>query len=132
MKLSNYSKIFPVDGPEKSFLIYSTRNAAIAEVSLGLLRRIQKGRPISEKDGRLLEKLGILIADPLGERKRLLNFMDAMNRASRFLSIKLVMNLDCNLSCRYCFEGNRKGKFYMKQETADDFAEFVKVKLGGE
>jgi len=132
MKLSNYCKIFPVDGAGKSFLIYSTRNAAIAEVSLGFLRRIQKGQPISEKDRRLFKRLGILVADPVHERKRMLGFMDSMNRASRFLSIKLVMNLHCNLSCRYCFEGNRKGKFYMKQETADVFAEFVKAKLGGE
>ncbi len=132
MMLSNYCKIFPVDGQEKAFLIYSTKSAAIAEVSSGLLRRIQKGQPIPEKDARLLKRLGLLVADPVRERKRMLGFMNDLNRASRFLSIKLVMNLDCNLNCRYCFEGNRKGKFYMKQETVDDFAEFVKARLGGE
>jgi uncharacterized protein len=36
------------------------------------------------------------------------------------------MNLDCNLACRYCFEGKRKGKFYMSRETANEFVEFVR------
>lgn len=129
MHISSYCKIFPVNAPGNSFIIFSTRNAAIAEVPAALLRRIQKGQPIPEKDGRLLSRLGILVADPVRERKRMLSFMNGMNRASRFLSIKLVMNLDCNLSCRYCFEGNRKGKFYMTEETADQFVEFVKAKM---
>jgi len=132
MHISSYCKVFPADRSGKLFFVYSTRNAAIAEVSFGLLRRIQKGQPIPEKDARLLKRLGILVADPVRERKRMLGFMDAMNRANRLLSIKLVMNLDCNLNCRYCFEGSRKGNFYMKQATADDFAEFVKAKLGDE
>ncbi|MGC2061506.1 MAG: geopeptide radical SAM maturase [Thermodesulfovibrionales bacterium] len=130
MHISSYCKIFPANGSGKSFLIYSTKNAAIAEVPAALLRRIQKGQSIPEKDERLLRRLGVLVADPVRGKKRMLGFMDALNRASRFLSIKLVMNLDCNLSCRYCFEGNRKGKFYMTENTSDQFVEFVKSRLG--
>ena len=56
----------------------------------------------------------------------MLGFLDEVNALNTTLSIRLVMNLDCNLACRYCFEGTRKGKFYMSKETADRAIEFVK------
>ncbi len=59
----------------------------------------------------------------------MLRLPEELNRASRLLSIKLVMNLDCNLACRYCFEGNRKGRFYMSQEIADEFVNFVRARI---
>jgi uncharacterized protein len=41
----------------------------------------------------------------------------------------VVLNLDCNLACKYCFEGSRKGKFYMTREMADLFVKFVRERL---
>ena len=40
----------------------------------------------------------------------------------------VVVNLDCNLACRYCFEGVRKGKHYLSDEVAARFVDFVKTR----
>jgi uncharacterized protein len=60
------------------------------------------------------------VADPAAEREDLLNrFAEANRRSKRFHAI-VVLNLDCNLACPYCFEeGVRVGR-YMTPETADD------------
>ena len=60
------------------------------------------------------------------EKTEILGFVDELNAADKIFAVQLVLNLDCNLACGYCFEGSRKGKFYMSRETANRFIEFVK------
>jgi uncharacterized protein len=69
--------------------------------------------------------LGFLCEDPETERREMLGFIDDLNAISRTFAAKVVMNLDCNLACRYCFEGQRKGRLFMARETADLFVGFV-------
>ena len=66
-----------------------------------------------------------------GRRRKegFLSYIDELNGLNKSLSIKLVMNLDCNLNCTYCFEGKRKGRHFMTRKTADDFIGFVKRTL---
>ena len=78
------------------------------------------------QDVKALKSMGFLVRDPLKERAQILGFVDELNVLNRALNIKLVMNLDCNLACRYCFEGQRKGHHYMTRQTADAFIGFVK------
>jgi uncharacterized protein len=81
---------------------------------------------MSEEDRKILCRDGFLVNDVEKEKKQLLTYIDELNSLNKSLNIKLVMNLDCNLACKYCFEGKRKGKLYMSRETADDFVRFVK------
>ncbi|MDA8241113.1 MAG: geopeptide radical SAM maturase [Nitrospiraceae bacterium] len=125
MQLSRYCKAYPDPGDPQGLILFSTKNAAIIRIpksSLGNISRL-------EGDRKLLKNWGFLIEDPGKEKIDMLGFIDELNRLNRTLSIKLVMCLDCNLACRYCFEGTRKGRHYMTKETADDFVEFVRKRI---
>ena len=86
---------------------------------------------VPKKDRNTLTKLGFLVRGPEQERAEMLGFMGEVDALNRCLNIKLAMNLDCNLACRYCFEGKRNGKHYMTRETAESFVDFVKKRLEG-
>ncbi len=61
----------------------------------------------------------------------MLAYIDQMNAASTTLKPIVVLNLDCNLACVYCFEGSRKGKYFLSKQTADDFHEFISNRIDG-
>jgi uncharacterized protein len=128
MILSRYCKTYPDEEDPDSLLLFSTKNSAIVQVPKALIGEIRED-DLSEEDESTLKELGLLIDNPEAERKEMLGFLDEVNALNRTLSIRLVMNLDCNLACRYCFEGTRKGEFYMSKETAEQAIEFVKEKL---
>ncbi|MEW6108391.1 MAG: geopeptide radical SAM maturase [Nitrospirota bacterium] len=126
MNISKYCKIYPSGKNLHNVILYSTKNAAMA----GMPKAMAEALPYAEMSGedrKTLRKLGFLVNDPEKERKEMLGYIDELNGLDNSLNIKLVMNLDCNLACRYCFEGVRKGRFYMTKQTADDFVEFVKT-----
>ncbi len=86
---------------------------------------------IGSQDIKTLKKLGFLISSPERERKEMLGFIDELRAPARTLSIKVAMNLDCNLACKYCFEGKRKGKLYMSRETANGLVDFIEKQISG-
>ena len=125
MQLSKYYKAFPDPEDPKGLVLFSTRNASILKIPLSSLK---KGVPRLAGDRELFRKGGFLV-DPQKERKEMLGWLEGLNRLNRTLSVKLVMGLDCNLACRYCFEGTRKGRHYMSKAAAADFVEFVKKRI---
>jgi uncharacterized protein len=127
MILSRYCKIYPHREDPDSLILFSTKTASIITVPESMIEEIEKGN-ISEEEKETLLKLGFLVNDADEESEEMLVFMDELNVLNKKFSAILVMNLDCNLACRYCFEGSRKGRFYMTQETADLFIDFVKNK----
>ena len=83
---------------------------------------------VSKEEKQTLADLGFLV-DAEEEMREILGFIDELNSLKKTFGAIVAMNLDCNLACRYCFEGTRKGKFYMSKETADQAIEFVKNKI---
>jgi len=128
MQLTKYHKIYPSNKNIHSIILYSTKNAAVVEMPKSLAEKLPDPE-LSGEDRKTLRKLGFLINSPDKEKKELLGYIDELNELNRTLNIKLVMNLDCNLACKYCFEGTRKGRFYMTNRTADDFIRFVMNKV---
>jgi uncharacterized protein len=122
MQLSRYCKTYPDSEDPQWVVLFSTKNGAILRIPQMSLEEIAR----LKGDRDLLKRWGFLTDDPEKERREILGFIDELNRLNRTLSIKLVMGLDCNLACRYCFEGTRKGRHYMTKETADQFVEFVR------
>ena len=80
-------------------------------------------------DEALLAGLGIIVADREEERLSVLGVIDRLNANNTGLNITVVINLDCNFSCIYCFEGDMKGKLYMSDATAGWLISFIKEKF---
>lgn len=126
MILSRYSKIYSHPEEKKLRILFSTRTMATAEVLPDVILDIEKNR-LSGREKKTLTELGLLVRSAEEDRQEMLGFIDEMNAQSDTFNAIVVLTLDCNLACKYCFEGTRKGKFYMTAETADNFVDFVKA-----
>lgn len=73
-----------------------------------------------------MARLGMVVEDGDEERAGVLEFFEKLNARNRVLNITVVLNLDCNFSCVYCYEGGLKGKLYMSRMTADHLIDFIK------
>ncbi|MBI5103016.1 MAG: geopeptide radical SAM maturase [Nitrospirae bacterium] len=125
-ELSAYSKIFDNPQDPESLLLFSTKQVSSMEIDKSLLADIGDGSISAEERDTLIE-LGFLV-ERAAERREMSGFMDEMNLLNTRLRAIVVMNLDCNLACRYCFEGARKGPYFMTRDTADGVIAFIKSK----
>src|SRR4030066_2507558 len=123
MNLSRYLKIYPYKEQPEYRLFFSTKKASIILLHKSTLKSIN-GSNLSTSDEDTLSELGFLVPDVDKEKEEMLRFFDKLNDRKKFNAM-LVMNLDCNLSCRYCYEEGMKGKFYMSSETADLLIDFI-------
>ena len=118
MHLSRYLKIYPSPDSPGHLLLYSTRRCSVVRVSEKTLRQIEEGT-LPEADSATLARLGILVPDLAAEREELLGRFAEANRLSKKFHAIVVLNLDCNLACPYCFEEGVRVGSYMSPETAD-------------
>jgi uncharacterized protein len=125
MILSRYHKIFPCPEDADHVLLFSAKTLSVIQVPKDVLRDIEQGR-LSEEEADILRSQGFLAQSAQDEHREMLRFLDEVNAASRTFNAIVVLNLDCNLGCTYCFEGTRKGKHYLSYETADAFVEFLR------
>lgn len=126
MKLSRYIKTYPSPDPG-SVMLFSTKRASAALVPKELLADIEAGR-LSGEEQDDLAGLGLVAREDGEERQEMLSYIQDLNRRDRSVKFIVVLNLDCNLACRYCFEGTRKGKKYLSDEVAARFVEFVRTR----
>jgi uncharacterized protein len=116
--------IFPHPDDSDLALLFSTRTTAALTVPKEMINEIEQGGlPHEEKE--ILLTHGMLVESNDAEEQEMTEYVDQANRLSNALRMIVVMSLDCNLACPYCFEGNRKGKFYLSAETADDLVSFA-------
>jgi uncharacterized protein len=124
MQLSQYLKVYPFDEKPGHLLLFSTKKASKILITEETYHAIEEGT-LSSSDEALLLKLGMVVPDKEEEREAVFGFFDELNKMNRGLSLMLVLNLDCNFSCVYCYEGEMKGKLYMSDETADLLIGFI-------
>jgi uncharacterized protein len=108
MKLSQYLLSFPCAASENDLILFSTRKMSKIRVSKATSRRIEAG-DITTAEIEQLRKLGFLVDDLREERAAVLGLFDRLNAANPDLDVTVVLNLDCNFSCRYCYEGGPRG-----------------------
>jgi uncharacterized protein len=125
MPLSQYCKIFRLPEDPGQVMLFSTRTTAVVHVSPEVLQDIEKGE-LSEEERHTLSEEGFFTESHEKERQELLDYIDDLNKLTKTFTAVVVLNLDCNLACRYCFEGTRKGDFFMSAETAEDFIGYLK------
>jgi len=125
MHLSRYLKIYPCpDQPGKNLLYSTTRSAAVL-VNDAILLAASEGT-LAEQEQTTLARLGFLVPNADTERKQLLHLFDTANQSQRPFSAVVVLNLDCNLACTYCYEDRFRGRHYMSPETAALLVESVR------
>jgi uncharacterized protein len=124
MRLSRYLKIFPSPDTPGHLILYSTRRASVLRISEKSLQQIE-AETLPEDDRETLESYGILVSDPAKERVEILGRFDEANRRSKKFTAIVVLNLDCNLACGYCFEEGVRGKHKMSAETIDLLVEWI-------
>jgi len=128
MKLSNYIKVYLFEEKPGHLLLYSTKRASMTLLKEGTYKSLLNGT-LSSENQEVLEKLGMVVPDRELEKQEVMGFIDEINEKNKTLNISVIINLDCNFDCIYCYEGGQKGKRYMDNETADLLVDFIKNKL---
>jgi uncharacterized protein len=124
MNLSKYCILHRYPEDRGLITLFSTRTTSAVAVTREVIKDIEKGSLPKEERKTLLSE-GLLVKDACEEKQEMLRFVYDLNAGSDTFDAVVVLNLDCNLACKYCFEGSRKGKHYLSAETADDFIDFI-------
>ncbi len=117
MTLSRYLKIYPCPDNPDSYIIYSTKKGSLARVSSTLLAAARDNR-LSDAERRTLARLEIITEDQAVERDEMCATISRANQRNSSFKAIIVLNLDCNLACPYCYEDPFRGKHYMSSTTA--------------
>lgn len=117
MPLSRYLKIYPDPDRPGSVLLYSTKKGSLLRVSTELLDAIRENTLI-DTERSTLRRLAFLVDDPLTERQEMASLVARTNQRQNTFSATVVLNLDCNLACPYCYEEGFRKKQYMTPATA--------------
>ncbi len=118
MQLSKYVKIFPFREKPDHLLLYSTKKASTILIGESILKSIEEGN-LSAHNMEILSRLGFLVPDVIEEKENMLSHFNEVNKRIKRFNAMVVMNLDCNLACKYCYESGMKGRHYMTSKTAD-------------
>lgn len=129
MKVSNYIKTYPYE--EGYLVLFSPLSSTVVLIEEELWERMNNGT-LSSEEIDMLAGMGILVEDIEIEKNNVYNLNDKRNAANNTVNIVSVMNLDCNLSCIYCYEGDLKGKLYMEENIANLLVDFISRQLSSE
>lgn len=128
MFLSHYTHIFSwPDDPELQ-LCYSSLTGAKALVPKDILHGIANKTLDTESLNTLLD-LGFLTEDQDAEKQQAVNMVKEINDLRRVMNVSVILNLNCNFRCRYCYEGTQKGQSVMSIDTADQLITFIKKRF---
>jgi uncharacterized protein len=127
MPLSHFLTIYPLTSQE-DFLLFSTRRSSKVLLTDKALQAA-RADTLPAKEQSRLEKLGIMVPGGVEERRELLTYFDLLNFRSTVTAITMLLNLDCNFSCPYCYEEKVRGNLYMTEETAREATRFIKTRF---
>ncbi len=117
MQLSRYLRVYSCKENPGNSLIYSTRRGSLARISDPLLEAIHSG-DLDTVTTEKLARIGILVPDPDAELEEARGLLSDVAARKGLFNITAVLNLDCNLACPYCFEGDFRRKQKMTDRTA--------------
>ncbi|MCF6289479.1 MAG: geopeptide radical SAM maturase [Desulfobacterales bacterium] len=126
MRLSVYLKSWPYPAAPGHHLLYSTRTAALALVPDPVLTKLAAGGQVDQEFIDTLTPLGMLVADQDAERAMVRNMLDELNHINPTLTVAVILGMECNFACPYCYEGSMKGRYAMDDAVADQLVVFLK------
>lgn len=109
-------------------LLFSTRTGALVELTEAELHAMENGI-VAPEDTEQLVELGVLVANQEDEHRQMLDYLNEINRLNPNLTLAVVLGMECNFACRYCFQGKLKGKKAMSGATADQLVSFIKERF---
>ncbi len=109
--------------------MFGTRKGSLCLVPTSAYEALRRGED-PEPLGPALEPLGVLVPDPEAERARVLGYLEELNRLSPLVMLAVILGMDCNFACPYCYEGDRKGPWALGPDTARALAAFAGARLG--
>lgn len=124
MQLSTYLKIYPCPDQPGMNLVYSTIRSSVVLLPDDLLEAARNDA-LPDEERATLARLGILTPDRAAEQERMCTIFDTPRPNSPFSAI-VVLNLDCNLACPYCYEDAFRGRHYMSTEIASLLVETIR------
>lgn len=126
MPLSRYLKIYPDVGRPGHVILYSTKKGSSVRVPESLLASAADGT-LPEKQRQTLTRLGMIIDDPALERQEMTSLVKRANSRSTIFRGTVVLNLECNLACTYCYEEGFRGAHHMSTATSDTLVDWIVV-----
>lgn len=125
MILSHYLKVYPCEEKPGYVLLFSTKKTSKVLLKEETFNSIIN-KTLSPEDEAALSSLGMVVTDAEAEKEEVIRLYDEINSNSRTLNISVILNLDCNFNCVYCYEGGMKGSLYMTDKTAGLLVDFIK------
>lgn len=127
MELSRYLKIFPCADEPGHVILFSTKQASKVRVHQKTLEALKK--EISPDHEKILAPLGMVTPSRSQEIREMTRYFDTRIPNNQALDFTIVLNLDCNFACTYCFEEDVKKKAYMSYETANRLLSYLEERL---
>lgn len=109
-------------------LLFSTRTGAMVLLPEADFAALDRGESENEFAADLTE-MGFLCSDPEAEQQEVLRYLEQVNRYNPNLTLAVVLGMECNFRCTYCFEGQQKGSRAMDDRTADQLVAFVRERF---
>lgn len=130
MELSRFVKVYPYKDMKDHVLLFSTLTSSKILIEKKMFNQIIQN-DLSDSDAKTLSELGIIVDNAEKEIVLFDKIVDNLNFTNELLGLTVLLNLDCNFSCFYCFEKGIKGHFYMSEKTANDLVKFIDNKMTG-
>ena len=128
MKSSCYLKAIPPDGKSNRYLLFSQAKGSLIRVNAKCYESLLNGT-LAPSEAAVLARLGMLVHDPEHEKRAMPGLLDRINARNTALHLIVVLNLDCNLACVYCYEEGMKGRHYMSRQTGERLTDFIEARL---
>ena len=116
MELSHYIKCYACPGESDQIILFSTKQTSKVRIHRDLLASLNTD--ISPEEAEILAPLGMAVPSRKAEIREMVHYFDERIKNNKAVEYTLVMNLDCNFDCMYCFEKDVKNKAYMTADTA--------------
>lgn len=125
MKFSKYNLFIPFEG---DYLLVNTMNGTLYRVSDDIKVAIEQNK-MEKLDENIVKdyyERGIVIDDHI-EESRILKYLHNKEKyCTKVLSLTILLTMECNFSCVYCFEGSKTyQKKYLKDKEMECITKFI-------
>ena len=124
MEITPYHVVFPHPGQPEQRVLFATKTGALIVVDQADYDLLCRGEVDREIRDDLME-MGLLVESAARERAAVFGFLDAINAVNPNLTVAVVLGMECNFACKYCFEGQQKGRYAMDDQTAGQLVNFL-------